>query len=129
MKGPLATLAATIVGLVLCSMPFLWYGLGGGHSHASPHSDHGPRHGGHLMMLHDFHIELVETRDAVELYISDSTRRPLRPDSCEVAFDGGVPIPCEWRSHRSVVAKPIDARTGLYRLRVAGSEPMTLKFP
>lgn len=130
MRDALAYVAAIAVGLVLCAMPFLWYGLGGGHSHAAgPHSDHGARHGGHLFMLHDYHLELVEHRDSVELYLSDSFRRPLRPSFCEVVFDGRSPLPCEWRSHRSVVARPIGAQTGLYRIGMDESRPLTLKFP
>jgi hypothetical protein len=130
MKGALAYVAATVVGLVLFAMPFLWYGLGGGHSHAAaPHSDHGARHGGHLLMLYDYHLELVEHDDSVELYLSDVSRRPLRPDSCEVAFDGRPPTPCEWRSHRSVVAKPIGARMGIYQVWVGEGPPLMLKFP
>lgn len=130
MKSLVATLFAIPVGLLLCAMPFLWYGLGGGHSHAaSPHSDHGARHGGHLLMLHDYHLEIVEHDASVELYMSDSSRRPLRPDACEVAFDGGPPVACKWRSHRFIVAKPIDAKSGLYQLRAGGTKPMQLKFP
>jgi len=130
MKGALPYVAATIVGLGLFAMPFLQYGLGGGHSHAAgPHSDHGARHGGHLVMLHDYHLELVEHRDSVELYLSDAFRRPLRPASCTVAFDGGSPTACEWRSHRSVVPKPVDAQIGLYQIHVHDGPLLTLKFP
>ena len=130
MKSLLAHGAAVVVGLVLFAMPFLQYGLGGGHTHAGgPHSDHGARHGGHLVMLHDYHLELVEHRDSVELYLSDSFRRPLKPASCTVAYDGRPRTLCEWRGHRSVVSKPIDAQSGLYQLSVGDGEPLTLKFP
>ena len=130
MRAVLAYGAAAVVGLGLFAMPFLRYGLGGGHSHAAgPHSDHGARHGGHLVMLHDYHLELVEHPDSVELYLSDSFRRPLRPASCTVAFDRETTTPCEWRSHRSVVLKPVDAQSGLYQIHVDGGPPLTLKFP
>ncbi len=130
MKGALPYVAATVLGLGLFVMPFLRYGLGGGHSHAAgPHSDHGARHGGHLVMLHDYHLELVEQQDAVELYLSDAFRRPLRPASCEANFDNHPPTPCEWRSHRSVVAKPIDAKSGVYQVWVDDGAPLMLKFP
>lgn len=130
MKAVLPYIAATVVGLGLFAMPFLQYGLGGGHSHpAGPHTDHGARHGGHLLMLHDYHLELVEHRDSVELYLSDSFRRPLRPASCTVAFDGERPTPCEWRSYRSIVDKPVDAQRGLYQISVDDGPPLALKFP
>ena len=130
MKGALPYIAAIVVGLVLFAMPFLRYGFGGGHSHAAgPHSDHGARHGGYLVMLYDYHLELVEHQDAVELYLSDAFRRPLRPASCEVTFDDRPPTPCEWRSHRSVVAKPIGAKSGVYRVWVEEGAPLTVKFP
>lgn len=130
MKGALPYVAATVVGLGLFAMPFFRYGLGGGHSHAAvPHSDHGARHGGHLVMLQDYHLELVEHADSVELYLSDAFRRPLRPASCAVAFDGSPPIACEWRSHRSVVYKPIDVQIGLYQIHVHDGPLLTLKFP
>ncbi len=129
MKGA-SYAAAVAFGLGLFAMPFLRYGLGGGHSHAAgPHSDHGARHGGHLVMLHDYHLELVEHRDSIELYLSDAFRRPLRPDSCAVAFDGLPATACEWRSHRSVVPKPIDAQSGLYRVGVGEGPLLTLQFP
>ncbi|MDH3727746.1 MAG: hypothetical protein OER77_09455 [Myxococcales bacterium] len=32
--------------------------------------------------LDDYHLELVEHHDSVELYLSDAFRRPLRPASC-----------------------------------------------
>ena len=92
MKGALPYVAATVVGLGLFVMPFLRYGLGGGHSHAAgPHSDHGARHGGHLVMLHDYHLELVEQQDAVELYLSDAfpmAHASSRPAATERSASG-----------------------------------------
>ncbi len=130
MRAVLAYTAAAVVGLGLFAMPFLQYGLGGGHAHgAGPHSDHGARHGGHLVMLRDYHLELVEHSDFVELYLSDALRRPLRPMSCSVAFDGGPFTPCDWHSYRSIVPKPIGAQSGLYQLSVDDGPPVILKFP
>jgi len=130
MKNALCYMVAAAVGFILFAMPFLLYGLGGGHTHGDgPHSDHGARHGGQVLMVSDYHLELVEHPDSVELYLSDAFRRPLRPASCSVEFDGRRTAICEWRSHRSVVSRPIDTQSGLYQLRVDGGPLLTLKFP
>lgn len=129
MKDTLRWAAALVVGLVLFALPFARYALGGHHDLAGPHRDHGPRHGGHLLMLRGYHAELVEHDDAVELYLSDSTRKPLRPSYCRVTFDGHDAEPCEWKSYRSLVAKPLDAQSGLYELAPKTGPALTFRFP
>jgi hypothetical protein len=129
MKNALSYVVAVAVGLGLFAMPFLLYGLGGGHAHgAGPHADHGARHGGQLVMVNDYHLELVEQPDSVELYLSDAFRRPLRPASCAVAFDDSSPTACEWRRYRSVVPRPNSAQSGLYEVHVDDGSLVTLKF-
>lgn len=47
---------------------------------APPHADHAPRHGGVVTMEGDLHVEIVVAADgAVDLYVSDSVRRPIPP--------------------------------------------------
>jgi hypothetical protein len=121
---------AVIIGLFLGATPFLRYGIGGAHSHgAAPHSDHDPRHGGQVLMLGDHHVELVDRDGAIQLYLSDASRRPIRPAWASVSFDGGPEIPLLWRGYRSFVRKPPDSHTGLYRLSVGDGSPLVLKWP
>ena len=123
-------LGAVLLGMVLFTFPFVRYGFGGDHAHAAgPHMDHGPRHGGHLVMLRNAHVELIDNRDHVEVYLSDAKRRPVRPTSCEAAFDGAAPQPCEWRRYRSVVAKPKSALVGRYAITTNDGSRLELKYP
>lgn len=124
-----AWIAAGAVGLVLFALPFARYAFGGHHDMAGPHRDHGPRHGGHLFMVRGYHAELVERSDSVELYLSDSTRKPLRPASCAVTFEGHSKTPCEWSAYRSVVRRPPGVRSGLYELSTPEAPMLTFKFP
>lgn len=120
--------AAVIVGLLLFAAPFLLYGFGGAHAHAA-HSDHGPRHGGHLFMLGDHHLEFVEEGDLVELYLSDSKRRPLRPMGCEVTVGDGDTRSCAWQSYRSVARLQGAGAGAVYRLTVGDGTELSLQYP
>ena len=123
-------IAALIVGSVLGAIPFLNYGIGGAHVHAgAPHSDHEARHGGQVLMLGDHHIELVDRGASIELYLSDASRRPVRPNWVSVSFDGGPETPVVWRSYRSVVLKPPASETGLYRVSVGDAPPLMVRWP
>ena len=104
-------LTAIVVGLVLFALPFAAYGTGSGHGHAGPHADHGPRHGGQLIMVGDFHLEMLESEETVELYLSDAFRRPLRPLSATAAFDDERVQRFRWRGYRLVAEKPEGAET------------------
>ena len=81
------------------------------------------------MMLRGYHAELVEHGDAVELYLSDESRKPLRPAHCRVTFEGHDAKDCEWRSYRSIVEKPPDALSGLYELSPETGPALTFRFP
>lgn len=130
MKDLVAYALALGIGSVLFVVPFAPYGLTGNHQHGEgAHMDHQPRHGGHLLMLQDVHLELVERPDRIELYLSDAERRPLRPSSCEVSFDARDPVPCRWRGYRSVVEKPARAKTGDYQLTSADGTVLAFRFP
>ena len=43
-------------------------------------------------MVGDDHIELVRGERDTEVYVSDASRRPVRPASASVVVDGGSPI-------------------------------------
>ncbi|MGB5811819.1 MAG: hypothetical protein WBG86_14875 [Polyangiales bacterium] len=130
MRRVLSYLAATCVGVFLLVTPFLRYGAGGGHAHAlGPHADHGARHGGHLFMLRDHHLELVEHEDSIELFLSDVMRRPVRPTSCEVIFESAGRASCAWDSYRYVVAKPTSGSHASYRLTIPDGPPLAWQYP
>ena len=129
MRRTIEWIAACAVGLVLFALPFARYAFGGHHEMAGPHRDHGPRHGGHLMMLRGYHAELVQRSDSIELYLSDSTRKPLRPTSCEVTFEGHGTTPCEWSGYRSVVQRPPGTPSGLYELSTEEESTLVFKYP
>ena len=96
--------SAIVVGSILALLPFLVYGTSG-HPHA-PHADHAPRHGGDLFMLGDYHVEIVQRGQRVELFVSDAVRRPLQPEAGSVAFEGGARRAMQWRNPRLVAAVP-----------------------
>ena len=128
MRVVLAYVAALVVGALLFATPFLRYGFGGGHAHAA-HSDHGPRHGGHLFMLGDHHLELVERGDTVELYLSDSTRRPLRPADCRVRLGDGAYGRCAWESYRSVARLERPGEPAVYEFAVGDGSQLSFQYP
>ncbi|MEM7138213.1 MAG: hypothetical protein AAF500_16655 [Myxococcota bacterium] len=130
MKSTLRYLSATVVGAFLFVAPFAWYGAGAVHAHgAAGHMDHGPRHGGHLLMVRGHHVELVEQRGQVELYLSDGSRRPVRPRSCAVTLPGGERASCRWESYRLVVSHSGAFAHAHYELEAKGAEVLRFKFP
>ena len=128
MRTALAYLAALVVGALLFATPFLRYGFGGGHAHAA-HSDHGARHGGHLFMLGHHHLELVEGGTVIELYLSDSKRRPLRPAACIVQLGDGVEGGCAWGSYRSVAQLRRPSEPAVYHLTAPDGTRLTFQYP
>jgi hypothetical protein len=116
--------AAVIVGAILACLPFLVYGTSS-HRHA-PHADHAPRHGGDLFMIGDYHVELVERPERVELFLSDAVRRPLRPQAGSVALDGGGRVPMQWREQRLVAALEAGMRVDRYALTLPAGELLEL---
>lgn len=128
MRSAWSYLGAVVVGAFLFASPFLRYGAALGHAHAA-HSDHGARYGGHLFMLGDYHLEVVETAEGVELYLSDVMRRPLRPEECRATDERGPAVACVWRRYRSVVALPTGAGSIRYELTPPGGSAVVLKFP
>ncbi|MEO8605533.1 MAG: hypothetical protein ABI629_23390 [bacterium] len=96
-------LAFLAAGVVLFALPFLSLGVGSGHhDEPGPHMDHRPRYGGQLMMIGEYHLEIVDAAPAIEVYPSDARRRPLTPASGRVAFDAAPPRPLTWQRDRLV---------------------------
>ncbi|HYB99755.1 MAG TPA: hypothetical protein VEC57_11555 [Candidatus Limnocylindrales bacterium] len=95
-------LAAVAFGGYLAVTPFLRYSSYG---HSSiPHGNHAARHGGQLAMIGDHHVELRRADGRVEAFVSDAWRRPVRPRSGRVRFDGGRRAPMQWDSYRMTAA-------------------------
>ena len=118
-------LIAVAAGLVLATLPFLIYGPRG-HVHL-PHTDHAPRHGGELYMLGDYHVEVVTLADTVEIYLSDASRRPLRPAGGRVALESGREVALLWQQQRLVAALP--SATGAARFQITTADGTQLSLP
>jgi len=115
---------ALAVGLLLASLPFLLYGPRG-HTHA-PHTDHAPRHGGQLFMIGDHHVEVVSLADRVEIYLSDASRRPLRPAAGVVELQGGGELPLQWSGERLMLRLEAGMRSKRYLVTAATAEDLPL---
>lgn len=103
----MSRVAGVAVGLLLFATPFLRYGVFGGHEHGvAPHSDHAARYGGLVVMVGDHHLEVVEHSAAVDVYISDARRVPLRPATGTVAFDARPAVSMAWQSDRLHATAP-----------------------
>lgn len=117
--------SALAAGCVLFALPFLQSGLADSHSHgAGPHMDHDARHGGILLMVGDFHVEVVDGDRTVELFVSDAERRPLRPLAAEASYAGRRQGEVRWESYRLVAPKPPGPVAAEYRIMVNGKEPI-----
>jgi hypothetical protein len=119
-------LGAVLLGLVLFALPFLKYGVGG-HAHG-PHTDHAPRHGGELLMVGDYHLERVVRGPAVEIFVSDALRRPVRPASARMLLDDGTERPLTWRDHRLVAPRPTAPGGALYEVTVSHGPVLSNRF-
>ena len=121
--------AAIACGLVLAGLPFFQSGLGDrGHAGAF-HMDHSPHHGGQLLMLGNHHLEIVERGDRLDLFVSDAERRPIRPESATIAFDGDPARPFAWSGYRMTVGRPAVYGQADYRIALAGGAPLTIRLP
>jgi hypothetical protein len=120
---------ATLAGLALAGLPFFQSGFGHRGAHGALHMDHEPHHGGRLLMLGDHHLETVEKDGALELYVSDAERRPLRPEAATIAFDGEAAAPMEWSGYRMTVSLPARYAEAEYRIALAGAAPLTIRLP
>lgn len=97
---PLRIGLAVAAGLALGALPFLRY-VHVGHS-ALPHTDHAPRHGGTLLMVSDYHIELLRRGGRIEVFVSDATRRPVAVSAGWASFGGGEAVPLSADNQRWV---------------------------
>ena len=127
---PMSRIAAAGAGLMLFALPFFQSGLGESHAHGpGPHMDHSPRHGGTLVMVGDYHLEVVEGTQTLEVYVSDAERRPLRPLAARVTFDDGAPHELAWSGYRIVAARPQRYAWADYRIVLDNHEPLTVRLP
>jgi hypothetical protein len=99
---PLRWTTAVGAGLFLATLPFWRYvPMSGG---IGAHMDHEPRHGGQLGMIGEHHVEVVRRRGRVEVFVSDATRRSVRPRSGTLVFDREQQAPLTWDDHRMTAA-------------------------
>jgi len=120
---------AAAAGCVLFALPFLQSGLGESHWHgAGPHLDHAPRHGGSLLMVGDFHVEVVEGAKRIELYVSDAERRPLEASSVEATYDGRREGEVRWDSYRLVAPRPPGYSVADYRIRLGSGTSFSFRW-
>lgn len=97
---------ALVLGLALASLPFLQFGLGGGHRHeGDAHTDHAPHHGGVLQMVGDYHVEVAAVEDEVRVFVSDALRRPLRAARASARFDDAA-VALWWQSSYFTATAP-----------------------
>lgn len=121
---------AFAIGAALFALPFLQSGVGDDHRGGDAfHMDHGAHHGGSLLMLGNHHLEVVEKDDLLELYVSDSGRRPIRPAAVAIAFDDGPEQEMGWSSYRMVVDRPRDYVWAEYRIELADGQPLRIRLP
>lgn len=114
-------------GLVLFALPFLSLGVGGrAHHEIGAHRDHWPRHGGHLMMVGDYHLEIVDAAPAIAVYASDARRWPLDPVAGRVGLDGAAPLPLVRDGDRLVAAAASDWRTAAVEVTLAGGQVLAV---
>lgn len=123
-------LAAWVVGVALLCTPFVRYGAGAGHgpTGTAGHMDHGPRYGGLLFMVRDYHVELVERGAQIEVYLSDRTRRPTRPKKGHMTIDGER-RPLVWKRYRLVASAPSGEHRTDYTLRPPSGPDLHFKYP
>lgn len=116
---------AVAAGLLLAAVPFLRYVHFGG---AEAHANHEARHGGQLGMAGEHHVELVRRDGAVEIYVSDAWRRPLRPAGGSVAFDRGGAVELRWSGHRLVAPDAPAARQVDAAIRLEDGTSLAIGF-
>ena len=107
--SPVRACLAVAAGLLLASFPFLRYAHVG--PPGAPHADHAPRYGGQLGMVGDYHVEVRRHRGAVETFVSDAWRRPVRPREGWIGFDRAASLtPLTWENDRFVGSDTAEAR-------------------
>lgn len=126
----ISRIGALATGAMLFALPFFQSGLGETHSHGpGPHMNHEPRHGGYLVMIGDFHLEVVETQRTLELYVSDAERRPVRAAAASVVFDGDSHQNFPWSGYRLVAPRPERFDWADCRIEIVGQVPLTIRLP
>jgi len=123
--------AALTFGAILFTLPFQLYLLDGAHDrgHDQPHTDHGAHHGGTVVMVDDHHLEIVEGTGRVEVYSTDSLRRPVQPADGDVTFDDGATAPLSWSVYRLVARTPHRFSWGDYEVRLKDGTLLVIRVP
>jgi len=122
---------AVIAGAILFTLPFQMYGRGGAHhgGHSEPHGDHAARHGGTLVMVDDYHLEIVERDTSVEVYVTDALRRPVQPIGGSVVFDDAARAALTWSGYRLVANTLTPFAWGDYEVQLDGGSVLAIRVP
>jgi hypothetical protein len=125
------TTTAVLAGVVLFTLPFQLYLHGGSHHDrgAEPHADHDARHGGTLVMVDDHHLEIVMTNGRVEVYVTDSLRRPVQPTGGNVVFDEGTTRDLTWESYRLTAGTPAAFAWADYEVWLESGAVLAIRVP
>lgn len=120
---------ALVAGALLFALPLLQSGLGQTHRDGNtPHMDHTPRHGGVLLMIGQVHLEIVERARTIDVYPSDSMRRPLRPASGSVRFDDHAARALEWSGYRLTAPMPPRYGAAEYNIAFHDGPPLSIRL-
>lgn len=117
---------AVVAGLIVASLSFWHYAAPPGSS--APHGDHEPWYGGQLGMVGDHHIELVRGERDTEVYVSDASRRPVRPASASVVVDGGSPIDLRPEGDAVVADTPLQGREATVTAVLSDGRRLEISF-
>ena len=117
---------AAVAGLVVASLPFWRYAAP--LFSPIPHGDHEPWYDGQLGMVGDHHIELVRGEYDTHVYVSDASRRPVRPARASVVVDGGPPIDLRAEEDYVVADTPLHGREATVTAVLSDGSRLTITF-
>lgn len=119
-----------VAGMILFALPFLSMGVGRDHHDgAEPHMDHAPYHGGLLLMVGDHHLEIVESEGAIEVYVSDARRIPLRPVSGRIRPGEKRAVDLVWDRDRLIARDVPASQAADYEVTLDDATVLEIRVP
>ena len=77
-------------------------------------------------MLGDYHVEIVQREARVEIFLSDATRKPIRPAAGRLVLHGGTSLEMRWQDQRLIAAPASDARIATYEVTTTDGSVLPL---